>query len=282
MSLCIYLKLLRVFDWVHLLGLAVFGYLFASRAAFLSLRFLISLIIASFYLAYGYVLNECFDNRKGDYVILDGNFAVSFDKAVLLSYIILLLNFIIAFMHSLQMATLVLFGGIIGFFYSSPPFRFKQIAFFGLLCNALCFVPIFLIGYSSVRRLDSHAFLVAAFVLLFFFPLDLIHQLNDLEADRESGLRTTAVVCGVKNTIYLIAVFFVFLDVLLPLVSFFMKIPFYFSFVTLFFSAAVVMYLIARYKKYSSDAGKFKIKLQLRYAFIFYGFVLISGLFFVF
>lgn len=280
LSLVQYLRFFRVRDWVHLLGLPLFGYVFASRAVVFTNSFWLALIPSSLYLAYGYSINECFDSRINGNVEKQGEYSIPFTRAILLSFFIFIVNLIIVLKFSFEMALLVGFGGITGFLYSGQPFRFKGVPFLGLVFNSLCFTPLFLIGYVSVRPLNPGSFLSAVFIFILFLPVDLIHQLNDMAQDRIAGFKTTALTLGVKKTIGLIAISLIILNLWLMFIYRYIRISPVTFFVTLFFSLYVICYLIIRLYKYGRDIGKYGIKLRFRYIFIVYGIALFVSVWF--
>lgn len=270
-----YLRLLRVLDWVHLLGVTVLGYTYASRSAVFSKDFWLGIIVASLYLAHGYSINECFDNRIGRNVEISGKYFSHFNNAIFISVLIFIANFAFTFAYSPQLVPLVAFGGIISFLYSGP-FRLKEVPFIGLIVNSLCFTPLFLIGYLSVGPFDLNAILMSVFIFIFFLPVDLIHQLNDADIDRARDSRTTVIVYRVKKTLVLIVVNLLILNSWAMILFWYMKIPYLSFLLTLFFSACMLVYLLNRFNKYGSDVSKYKIKIRLRYLLILYGIGLIG------
>jgi 4-hydroxybenzoate polyprenyltransferase len=266
-----YFKFFRILEWIHFLGLTVLGYAYASRMISFSNAFWMSVIVASLYLAYGYSINECFDNRVDNNVEIHGRYFIPFKKAILLSALIFIANLIFTFVYFFQLMPLVVFGGLIGLLYSAYPFRLKEIPFLGLICNSLCFTPLFIIGYISIRALDLSAVLLTAFIFILLLPIDLIHQLNDAEEDKRNGLRTTAVVCGAKGTIGLIIFSLFLLNSWLLVISWHVRISPLFFLLTLLLSLSMIIYLIKKFLKYGNDISKHKIKLELRNLFIAYG-----------
>jgi 4-hydroxybenzoate polyprenyltransferase len=172
---------------------------------------------------------------------------------------------------------LVIFGGLIGFLYSAYPLRLKEIPFLGLICNSLCFTPLFIIGYLSIKSLDLKALLMTVFIFILLLPIDLIHQLNDAQVDKSKNFRTTAIACGIKKTIGLIIISLFFLNSWLLIISRYLKISHFFLFLTFCFSLWVIIYLIKKFYNYGNDISKYKIKLKLRYLFIIYGIGLLIG-----
>lgn len=121
---------------------------------------------------------------------------------------------------------------------------------------------------------------MAIFIFILLLPIDLIHQLNDADEDRVKNFRTTAIICGAKRTIGLIIISLFLLNNWLLIISWYMKISYFFFFLTLSFSLWVIIYLIKKFYKYGNDISKYKIKLRLRYLFIIYGIGLLAGFYF--
>lgn len=270
-SFVIYFRFFRVLDWIHFLGLTVLGYAYACRMTIFSNAFWMSIIVASLYLAHGYSINECFDNRHNNIVEICGKYFIPFKKVILLSTFVFIANLIFTFAYFFQLMPLVAFGGLIGFLYSANPFRLKKFPFTGLICNSLCFTPLFLIGYISIRALDLNAILLTVFIFILLLPIDLIHQLNDAKEDKEKGFRTTAIAYGVKKTIGLIIISLFLLNSWLLVISWYMEISPFLLLLTLLLSLWVIIYLIKKILKYGNDISKYKIKLELRKLFIAYG-----------
>lgn len=266
-----YFKFFRITDWIHLLGLTMLGYVYASRTAFFSNCALISIIASALYLAHGYSINLCFDNKVRNNVEISGKYLFPFKKAVLLSFFIFTANLIFTFVYSIKLLPLVIFGSLISLFYSAYPFRLKGIPFIGLLCNSLCFIPLFLIGYMSVRAMDMNVFLMSIFIFFLFMPIDLIHQLNDADNDRKMNFRTTVVACGIRKTVGLIIICLFSLNLWLLFISWYMNISYSILLITFIFSLWFIAYLIIKFYRYGNDMSKYKLKYRLRFLFIIYG-----------
>lgn len=268
----------RLLEWIHLLGLAVLGYTYASRISIFSALFLLSLFTSVLYLAHGYSFNVCFDNRFGDIVVVSKNNSIAFKKAILISYFVFIINIILSSSYSLQVTLLVTLGGFLSFLYSFSHIRFKKIPFLGLFCNSLGFTFLFLIGYAAVKNLDLEAFLMAVFIFILFLPIDLAHQLNDMEEDLGKSFKTTAIACGIKKTLNLITLSLVILNIWILAICFHQKKSYYFFSLTLLFTVSFFLFLFRRFSMYGYDISKYKIKLNLRYLTIIYG----LGLFIIF
>lgn len=252
-----YISILRIKDWAHLLGLTILGYIYASGGSIDFIPLSQGILIGALYLAYGYSLNEYFDRYTTNPLFLPG--------------IALLFAILLAYSLHWQTALIVIFGAIAGFIYSARPFRAKEKRLWGLFCNAFCFAPLFLIGYSTIKNLDLEAILMAVFIWLIFLPIDLIHQLNDYSQDKEDKIKTCAVSLGIKKTIFLAVMALLFTLLWAFFLSRCSKITSLFFFITLFFLSGVLFYLLYRFVKYGNDINGYKIKLRLRYLLIAYG-----------
>jgi 4-hydroxybenzoate polyprenyltransferase len=87
----------------------------------------------------------------------------------------------------------------VGFLYSSPTFRWKQIP--GLECasNGLAHALPFLAGYLQFRAADETAILYGLSFFLFMAGFYLLHCLEDAVADREAGIRNLCARLGTRQ-----------------------------------------------------------------------------------
>jgi len=269
-----YLQFFRVFDWVHVLGLTMLGFIFASGTNINPFRFIIALLISALYLAHGYSLNECFDviiKHKPNRRNLFSESLIPFRVTMISSYVVLFLNGGISFLFSKHIFVLVLMGAVFAWLYSVPPLRLKEKPFLGILCNSLGFSVLFLIGFSSVKTIDAQAILMTVFIFLLFLPIQLIHEINDLEDDKTEGIDTIAVKFGVRTTFYLITLFLIILIGYAYILYHLLNIMIYFLLITTFFSLALTLYLFRRFDRHSGKLNTQRLKINVRYLCIIYG-----------
>ena len=262
----------RIFDWMHLLGITLLGLFYVSNSVPLS-AILFALFISSLYLSYGYSLNEVFDTategRCGKKTLTSSCF--SLNKGVFLSSIPLVFVIIFSLLHSREMFLMVIFGVVLGWAYSAPPARLKSKAIAGLLCNSLCFCPLFLIGALSSHRMSQELLGMAVYIGLAMLPLQLIHELDHKSADSSQGTNTTICKYGLTKGLYLILFSLVLLTGWTVFLWYFFAVHVIFVFLTLLFSIAICWLLFVRYDIKKNSLNTYLLKIRARYIALIYG-----------
>lgn len=187
MSDNVFIKSLRIKDWLHVLGLPLLGILFASKERVFTFGSVLVFIVAALYCAHGYSVNNYFDLRynrelpKRKFYALLG-----------FSYSLFILNCAISYYCGGPAAlSLVITGAITGFLYSAPPLRLKRSILFNLVLNSFGFALLFLIGFAAVRRQITSVSLAFTFFFgLLFIPLQLVHQISHSKEDALQGIPT--------------------------------------------------------------------------------------------
>lgn len=197
-----YTKLLRIVDTRGYFLMALFGFLLAKGYSFpLNDIFAFWTIILSF-LAFGFSINDCFDQKEDGLDKTKSNPIVSkeigFARATAFSLSFALIGLLISAFYGWTVFLLCLFGVLLTFFYSSPPVRFKSrppfdVIFHGLFAGALIF---FLAFFLFNVRLTLLHYLVAFAIFYFSIVLQLRNEFEDYEIDKTAGLQTSAHVLG--------------------------------------------------------------------------------------
>jgi 4-hydroxybenzoate polyprenyltransferase len=86
--------------------------------------------------------------------------------------------------------------GVLGFLYSVPGCRAKDIVFLSSLAHLTGGLLHFLLGYSLFSTIDQKALLIAFFFGLIFTAGHMVQEVQDHNADQLAGIRTHAVVFG--------------------------------------------------------------------------------------
>ena len=194
------LRLLRFKDWSVQSGIFLLGAFFLDDLLARSLGFIAgSLVLSCLCLSYGYSLNEYFDELKEK---LAGDPRTS---AELFSFIYVLLATALVLASIISRTTFIVVTliGVTVWLHSSPPFRLKRRLFWRLFLNSLGFALFFLAGASLDNHLTTGEMLMGIFIFGLYLPLELIHVLAHMEADRAKGLPTFALVHGERKTIVL-------------------------------------------------------------------------------
>lgn len=194
------LKLLRFKDWSVQNGVFLLGAFFSENFLNHTPAFIVaSLLLSCLCLAYGYSLNEFFDDLK-EKISNDRALAASLHRFI---YWLLSAALIVAWLISLLAFVNVILIGITVWLHSSPPFRLKQRLFWRLFLNSLGFGLFFLAGASLDNQLSRGEVLMGIFIFGLYLPLELIHVLAHMDADRSKDLKTFALVHGETKTIRL-------------------------------------------------------------------------------
>ena len=208
----IYYSNMRVLDWKAYMGMVLLGfvhglnsYIFVCSNYNMFLKIIIS---HAFFLAFTFSINNCFDIRSDErqeekrrknplasgHITLKEGLIQSF----LLGSIGLGVTFIWFNEESFLIYSFMLFLGLA---YSVPPLRFKSVPIIDLISHGLFFGTL----------LFQYGLLVAGSMVLEFFPIsisificsiifELRNQLDDIQADKSSGTRTTACWLGPIKT----------------------------------------------------------------------------------
>jgi 4-hydroxybenzoate polyprenyltransferase len=277
------LKLFRIHDWVHVLGLPFLGLVYAQLDmhdfSFISAPTLLCFIASSLYMAHGYAFNESMDTIVR---VEDSEHAlkvrenISFKTALLLSYVPLLINLILAVFFLKAILPFIAAGWLFSYLYSGRRFRFKSIVFLDLVVNAAGFSILFLIGYCSLKMQSKDSLMIAALFFFLFMPLQMVHEMTHLEQDKIDKTYTTAVRYGIagSSVLFLISLF---IFMLWSLLLWHLQIlSSYVFLISLAFS--IYMFLISKKVFQSQDYMRIQdLRIHARVSAILYG----VGMFFV-
>lgn len=90
--------------------------------------------------------------------------------------------------------------------YSAPPLRLKGRPVLDLLTHAAMGLILFIVPYLLMEApVNSYFLFVTIAVAIFSIQTELVQELRDINDDRKARLRTTAILLGSRNTMYLIA-----------------------------------------------------------------------------
>jgi 4-hydroxybenzoate polyprenyltransferase len=192
------LELLRFKDWclqngLFLLGAAYSGLLASGQW----LRLAAGLTVSSLCLAHGYALNQFYDElidrlRNG----------ASLRRWLLsITYLFWALALVLSCLISLATLAVVALMGITSWLHSSPPLSLKRHLFWRLFLNSFGFSLVFVAGASLNGRLTAADLLMGILIFLLYVPLELIHMLAHMEADRSKGIPTLPLIRGERTAI---------------------------------------------------------------------------------
>ncbi|RLG41238.1 MAG: 4-hydroxybenzoate polyprenyltransferase [Thermoproteota archaeon] len=199
------LRLSRVEDWRGYLGMALLG-LFLNGVPSDPLDTAIFMLIVSFYLAFAFSVNNCFDVVVDLLDVKDLNKnpvasgLLAFESAIAFSLAFLVAGMVLSYSFfgirsTLLFSLLYLLAGL----YSVPPVRIKSRPYFDLLSHGLFFGGLLILaGPTTFGRLTPVTLGIA--VVLFFYSmfLEIRNHIDDYEFDKLSGTRTTVVHLGLE------------------------------------------------------------------------------------
>jgi 4-hydroxybenzoate polyprenyltransferase len=260
-------KLIRVKDWWYHNGVFLLGITFTDTCRVSTFSLLKGFLVVSLYLAYGYGLNEYCDKsyRKYNNVY----FFKSFYGIAL--HLLLAVNLILSFFWVNRLFSFVIIGAVLSWIYSSYPFRLKLKPIFRLFLNGFGFSLLFLMGINITGSLDATSFIMWFYLFLLFIFFELVHDLDDLEQDRQEGIRTLPVIIGIQKTKKIILTSVFILSVSAFILFMFGIFP------GLFFVFSIIIYLwVLKLVNVSLPAGVINnnykgIKKRVRFIFSVYG-----------
>ncbi len=237
-----YLKLSRINNWRgYFLG-GVFGFLLAEgwRGSIFDIIYLF--VIGILLLTFGFSINDLFD-VKGDRFKKDKNLIIGkiigVKRAFLFSFFSGALGLVLSLHFGLKAFLDALLAVFLTFIYSAPPVRLKSRPFLdlishGFFAGVLIFLfPLF--AFASEIDITEKLLLIPIFVLS--ITAEIRNHLNDYQADRAEGLKTTVCFLGNRNSQRVLRFFFFFYPFTLLPVFWFLNRNYYplFLFIALFF-----------------------------------------------
>lgn len=129
------------------------------------------------------------------------------------------MSFLLAYLiENKQFFYIVLFTAFVTYAYSGYPFRTKR---FGWLANLTMALPrgclIIVAGWSAIRNMwNGEPWFIGGILGLFVFGAATTKDFADIEGDRANGVRTLPIIYGIRESVYLIAPFFVVPFMLIP------------------------------------------------------------------
>lgn len=262
-------QLLRVKDWLHILGITLLGMLYVSKEMPSGLFPLWALIVASLYLAHGYSMNTCFDLRYGGIIS-----AEDFSRGLAFSYCLFLLNCLIARHLSLYILGIVIIGSLACLAYSARPLRLKRFIVSNLALNSFGFSMLFLLGFVAASgRIGPASFIATAFFFLIFIPLQLVHHIAHTEEDRGQRISALHIRYGMKVVVFALKAAFLVITCWVL----FIPLPFP-KVLALFFATVLLSVVLSRVINVMRNDDRLDIELAGRVRRIFRAAYTIYGL----
>lgn len=214
--------------WIYLLGPFLVGWAFTDKSilegnALLFFALLYFTLPANAFL---YGTNDFFDQdtdkSNPKKVIKEVKFHKKDSTLYLVSTLLgLVLSIPFFFLANFHAKIFLILFLLAGFFYSSPPLRFKSKPFLDFTSNILYALP----GFFSYSLITSTLPQPIFFVSAFFWTsaMHLFSAIPDIAYDKKAGLNTTAVLFGKKYSLVVCTIFWLITALLvLPFDKFFL------------------------------------------------------------
>ena len=253
------LSYFRVKDWLHLLGLALLGYVYSPGFNLLSIELPRILLLSFLLLAFAYSFSTQFKLHWGK---------ENFKKRILPSLAVLAFAIVYSLFLSSQIFILSLISIIVVIVYVIPPLNLKAVPIAVTVLNSVGATTHFLLGAAIVSNLTLNLFSLAIYVAILFLAAQLLHELAHFSKDKEGGRITTPIRFGFKATYYTIDGLLILLVAWAIVLYAYQGFPILFTITTAVFS--LFFFLIVWFKKDTTKA-----RMNVRYLSITLGIALL-------
>ncbi len=194
------LELIRIKAWKAYIGMSVFGYAISTDS--LDGNAALFIVAMFFYLAFAFAINNCYDTdtdlpslRKNP--VASG--LISRKKARVISYLFALSGLLTVTAFPLESVVIYAFMLILAYLYSAPP-RLKVLPPFDMISHGLFFgALIFLFGVSISGVFQRLHIAIAVSIFFYSCLFELKNHIEDFDADKKAGLKTSAIILGGKR-----------------------------------------------------------------------------------
>lgn len=210
-KLIILLRFTRWSDWILNIGFVLFGYFLSKLSYYIILPAII--LVFFFVESFGFAINEYFDapfdKIKPATKNVISKCLLSKSNAAIFCTFLFFVGLINAFLLlPVQSFIPIVLLYIVFLVYSSPPFRFKEKALVGIITHGI-FVPLLLLAsYLSVSPINASIILFSICTFLLSILVGITQEIRDMDVDRKSGFKPTAIMLGYKNSLNLIRLIF--------------------------------------------------------------------------
>ena len=158
----------RLRSWWYHNGIFLLGVVFSGISKVHFYQIIIGFIGSSLYLAHGYALNGYYDYAGyEDAAALRKNNIV----LVIFPWLLLMCNIILSLFLLPEVLILILFGSVLSWMYSAPPFFIKKNPILRLVFNAVGFSLLFLIGVRLTGVWNKEALSIFHSFVFYLFLL---------------------------------------------------------------------------------------------------------------
>jgi len=194
------LRLIRIKSWKAYMGMSVFGYAISNEG--LDGRAVFFLVAMFFYLAFAFAINNCYDtdtdlSSLGKNPVASG--LISRKKAKVISYLFALSGLLTVTAFPFESIVIYVLMLLLAYLYSAPP-RLKVLPPADMLSHGLFFgALIFLFGVSITGVFQRIYIAIAVSIFFYSCLFELKNHIEDFDADKKAGLRTSATILGRKR-----------------------------------------------------------------------------------
>ncbi|MFT4305105.1 MAG: prenyltransferase [Candidatus Woesearchaeota archaeon] len=228
-----------------LIGAAATNSLEIFKEPWFYILFFYFLIFANVYL---YGINDYFDNDTDKYNLKkEGKKESRLDninsRRILLFYIlffIILSNLILIFLPTIESKLYLIIFLFLATFYSAPPLRFKKRRIIDSLSNILYIIPA-LVSFSLIAVDIKIDWFIITSAWSWAFAMHLFSAIPDIEPDKKAKLKTTAILFGQTNSLWLCFFFWLIFSLIIILKSYLIPLSFLFL-----IYPAIPLYLIIK------------------------------------
>lgn len=225
-----YLFVLRPTLMVPVWTILLLGHHQGSRYATLDKPLFWLFIFSTLFMGGVYLQNQIHDletDRKNKKLFFLAEGHISKENAKNFTIFLYLFSVIPAYFLSLTLGIIFTLGFLLSFFYSAPPYSWKNKPYEGFFSNLISHGSlVFIVGYCAQSNFSLKVILFSLPYALAVGAVYINTTLPDIEGDKMMGKMTWGVKFGVFNST-LFSTFLVFLSILTALI--FLDLPFLFS-----------------------------------------------------
>ncbi|MFC1887315.1 geranylgeranylglycerol-phosphate geranylgeranyltransferase [Candidatus Cloacimonadota bacterium] len=208
-----YFLILRPINFFSVLITVLFGALFRNKIPF-NLNILFAMISASLISGAGYVINDFFDLKidvvnRPNRVIPSGR--ISPKAAYLYSVFLFVLGIITSYLTAnIYCVIMAIINSLLLFLYAR---YYKKTLLAGNLIVSYSAFSCFIYGGLTAGNLKN-SFILGLFAFLFTFIREIVKDAEDIEGDRQFGVRSLAIYAGKKVVIWTSSFFVLLITIL--------------------------------------------------------------------
>lgn len=225
-----YIFILRPVLMVPVWTVLLLGHHQGSRYGYLDKSLFWLFLFSTLFIGAVYLQNQIHDletDRKNKKLFFLAEGYISLENARKINLFLYLFSIIPSYFLSITIGVIFTLGFLFSFFYSAPPFSWKNKTYYGFLANLISHGSlVFIAGFCASSDFSLKVILLSLPYALAVGAVYINTTLPDIEGDRLMGKITWGVKFGVFNTL-LFSTFLVFLSIVASLI--FLDLPFLFA-----------------------------------------------------